>query len=114
MILIVGPAHSGKREYAKSLGYSDNDMSFDAFSDKKVIFNVESAVFDDPTIAKELEKQLLTKEVVICCEVGSGIIPIEKKERVAREAVGRLCVVLAKNAEKVVRIQCSIPTVIKG
>ncbi len=114
MILIIGPAHSGKKEYAKTLGYEDSDMSFDAFCDKKVIFDVEKLIFEDPSISSELLPVLLEKEVVICCEVGSGIIPASKHERISREAVGRLCIALAQNAEKVVRIQCGIPTVIKG
>lgn len=114
MILITGPAHSGKREYAKQLGYNDEDMSFDAFCDKKVMFGVEKIIFDDPSAASELLPALLKKEVVICCEVGSGIIPASKHDRVAREAMGRLSISLAKNAAKVIRVMCGIPTVIKG
>ena len=34
--------------------------------------------------------------------------------RLGREAAGRLCVLLAKDAEAVVRMVCGIPTIIKG
>ena len=57
---------------------------------------------------------LLQKEAVACCEVGSGVIPIQYGQRRAREATGRLCVLLAARAEKVVRLVSGIPTVIKG
>ncbi|MBS6323232.1 MAG: bifunctional adenosylcobinamide kinase/adenosylcobinamide-phosphate guanylyltransferase, partial [Clostridium sp.] len=46
--------------------------------------------------------------------VGSGVIPVERNVRLGREAAGRLCVLLAKDAEAVVRMVCGIPTIIKG
>ena len=46
--------------------------------------------------------------VIICDEVGSGIVPMEKFEREYREAVGRACCVLAEKAERVERIACGI------
>ena len=57
---------------------------------------------------------LLQKEVVACCEVGSGVIPLQYAQRQAREATGRLCVQLAAHAEKVIRMVAGIPVVIKG
>ncbi len=56
---------------------------------------------------------LLEKKVVICNEVACGVVPIDRAERVARELTGRVCVALAEKAEKVVRIYCGIPTIIK-
>lgn len=51
--------------------------------------------------------------IIICNEVGSGIVPLEKSDRIYREKVGRICHELAKYSQKVVRIQCGIGTVIK-
>ena len=62
----------------------------------------------------ELYDALADKEVVICNEVGSGVIPVERNVRLGREAAGRLCVLLAQKAEAVVRMVCGIPTIIKG
>ena len=58
--------------------------------------------------------ELMKKEAVACCEVGSGVIPVRYEQRQAREATGRLCIQLAARAEKVVRMVAGIPTVIKG
>jgi len=55
-----------------------------------------------------------TTAVVVCDEVGSGVIPLEKRDREAREATGRLCVLLAREAERVVRVVAGIPVVLKG
>lgn len=70
--------------------------------------------FADHTRTQELYDALADKEVVICNEVGSGVIPVERNVRLGREAAGRLCVLLAKDAEAVVRMVCGIPTIIKG
>ena len=114
MILIVGGEGAGKRDFAKSLGYRDADMADACMDERPVIFHVERLVLERPEAADELYGALLKKEIVICNEVGSGIIPIDKTERLGREAVGRLCVQLARQAEAVVRLVCGLPTVIKG
>jgi len=53
-------------------------------------------------------------EVVIMDEIGCGIVPIDKEERMIREAVGRCGCIIAENSTKVVRVCCGIPTIIKG
>ena len=114
MILVVGGAFSGKREYVKSLGYKDSDIADGVLNEKPVVYNLQNLVTASPESAQHLTESLLSKSVVICNETGSGIIPIDKIDSECREATGRLCIILAQNAEKVVRIVCGIPTVIKG
>ena len=103
MILIIGGAASGKRDYARSLGYEDAEISQ----------NVWELVRENPASADELLGTLRKMPVVICDEVGSGIVPMERAERDARDACGRLCITLAADAERVVRMVCGIPTVLK-
>lgn len=103
MILIIGGSSSGKRDYARSLGYSDTDISQ----------NVWELVRNNPENADMLLETLIQLPVVICDEVGSGIVPVERKERDARDACGRLCIALAIRAERVVRMVAGIPTVLK-
>jgi len=122
MILIIGGAASGKRTYAKSLGYREEDMA-DAAQDGQsvlavlgsypVLYNLQDLVSLAPERADELLPELLKKDVVICNEVGSGVIPAVPRERAAREASGRLCVLLAQRADRVVRMVSGIPVVIK-
>lgn len=114
MILIIGGAASGKRTYLESLGYEPEDIADGVLDDRKVLYGLEKLVDADPEGAGALLPVLLQKEVVACCEVGSGVIPIQYEQRRAREATGRLCVLLAARAEKVVRLVAGIPTVIKG
>lgn len=51
--------------------------------------------------------------VIVCDELGCGIVPMEAFEREYREVTGRICCVLAGKAEQVIRVCCGIGTVIK-
>lgn len=114
MVLIIGGAGAGKRTFAQSLGFSPDDFADGVLDTRPCIYHVEKMVFADAASAPQLLAPLLEKQVVICCEVGNGVIPLAYETRLAREAVGRLCVQLAQQAQCVVRMVCGIPTVIKG
>ena len=49
------------------------------------------------------------KKIVIATETGCGVVPIDAAEREAREAAGRLSILLAKRAQKVIRVWCGLP-----
>ncbi len=114
MVLILGGVGAGKSEFVRSLGYSENEMSWDVFSDSPVVIELEETVRSAPDTAPSLLEDLCAKEIVVCAEVGSGVIPISAEDRRFRETTGRLCVQLAKRAESVVRVVAGIPMVIKG
>ena len=114
MVLILGGKGAGKRAYVRSLGYGEPEMNRDISSDAPVVTDLEETVREAPEEAEKLLGTLLTKEVVICCEVGSGVIPLSAEDRRFREETGRLTVRLAQEAESVVRVVAGIPTAIKG
>ena len=51
--------------------------------------------------------------VIVCDEIGMGIVPIEKNDRIFREAVGRVMCLIAKHADHVTRVTCGIGVQIK-
>ena len=114
MILVLGGTASGKRTYLEALGYEPGDIADGVLDGKKVLYGLEKLVAADPERALSLLPELLQKEAVACCEVGSGVIPLGYEQRRAREATGRLCVQLAARADKVVRLVAGIPVTIKG
>lgn len=69
--------------------------------------------------ADEIERKIMQlaedtpDAIIICNEIGCGIVPLDKTERLYRELTGRILVKLASKAEKVVRITCGIPQRIK-
>lgn len=48
------------------------------------------------------------KCVIVCDEIGNGIVPMEPGEREYRERTGRILIELAKRAERVERVVCGI------
>lgn len=51
--------------------------------------------------------------IIVCDEIGNGIVPMEKEERIWREETGRILCKIAEKATKVERIICGIPQIIK-
>lgn len=108
MILIVGPLCSGKKAAAMQLlHWDEQELS------RRAVWDVQELAAksgDLPALAGELARY----EAVIATEVGGGVVPADAEERAAREAAGRLCCLLARRADAVVRVFCGIPVVIKG
>ncbi len=116
MVLIVGGRSSGKKTYLLShFPYALEDIS-DVPGKTAVLTDLQQFVWDN------LEKMPLNalfdavkdQDVILCDEVGCGIVPIERKERDYRETVGRLCCMLAGRADTVIRVTCGIGQVISG
>ncbi len=108
MIFITGPLFSGKRHYAMELlGCGERDLSQRAALD---VQDLAAQREDLEALARELAQY----EVVTAAEVGGGVVPMDPGERAAREAAGRLSVLLAQEAQAVVRVFCGVPTVLKG
>ena len=93
MILIIGGRGAGKREFAqKTLGCAPEKTLTD-LQDWEPLPSLE---------------ELLGYEAVICDEVGCGVVPLERRDRERREAIGRLCCQLAREAQAVYRLQCGL------
>lgn len=107
MIFITGPLYSGKREYAcRLLDCLPEELAEHAVWD---IQELAAGCADVDLLAEELSR----REVVIATEVGGGVVPVDAGERAAREAAGRLSCLLARRAEKVVRVFCGLPVILK-
>ena len=127
MIMITGGAFSGKKDYAKTrFGFSDVDILNGENCSLNAVFSAK-CIADYQLIVKRLleEKadvktftERLCKEnpnaVVIINEIGAGIIPLEKSNRIFREETGRAGCLIARNSSEVIRLACGIPTIIKG
>lgn len=108
MIFVTGPAYAGKQEYICSeLGLSDEEFT------RCGIRNVERLVADNEDI-EALAEKLGKYDIVIMNETGCGIIPADAEERKNREKAGRLSCLLAKRADTVIRVVCSLPQILKG
>ena len=51
--------------------------------------------------------------MIICDEVGCGVVPLDRDERAWRELVGRICCELAEQAAAVYRVCCGLGAQLK-
>lgn len=135
MELYIGGFAQGKLEYVKCR-YNENQKTEKLFVKvidcvdshyKKMLLETECDVLilnhlhlwvrdllDEGMEEEKIQMTILSwiksnpDAIIICDELGNGIVPIKKQERVWREQTGRLMIELAKQAERVERILCGL------
>ena len=109
MRLIIGGAHQGKLQYALSLGYTMEDVATSLPTDKPILYGLQNITRENPN----LTLQDLPNCIIICDELGCGVVPLDRTDRAWREHTGRLCCQIAAQADRVDRIFCGIPMQLK-
>lgn len=108
MILILGGAYQGKRAFAEN-----------KFPGKSLLGHYHETVREqlrngeDPLTAAERLAEAQEDLVILMDEVGSGVVPMEKEERIWREKCGRCACIFAEKAEMVFRVTAGIGVRIK-
>lgn len=128
MILVTGGAYSGKSYFIKErFQLTDRDFVNGKvlFYNKKeipgVVCNFEEYIrlgVQEKVDFKEKLVELFSgadidRLIIEIREVGSGIVPVDEFERTYRESVGRVCCMLAENADEVYRVVCGVGMRIK-
>lgn len=125
MIFITGGTAQGKRRFAaERLGltnFSDGEKAaYEALTASQVITDYHKLVrrlMNDGADPVAFTEKLCTSgglTAIIMDEVGCGIVPVDKDERLWRENCGRCGCMIAAKADTVIRMVCGIPTAIKG
>ena len=118
MIFIIGGVSAGKLDFARTLGYKDseigNDFSFPVVYKLNGIIknNIDNNINSIDFINEKLLNS--TPSVIICDEVGCGVVPMDKKDRLYRETLGKTATIVAQKSDVVYRVYCGIETKIKG
>lgn len=129
MILVIGGACQGKRQVCRQMAGIEEDLYRQRLADGKT--DVPEEALLKPYVAayhlflrrvlergenpEDYTRAMLAAapEIISMDEVGCGVVPVERKEREYREAVGRCGQILAAEAEQVYRVTCGIPLRIK-
>ena len=126
MKLIIGGSCQGKLARAKVLCGADArvadgaEAALDALGNFDILDKFHLFVrreVENGGDAEVLARALIAENpglVVVCDEVGLGVVPIDAFERKWREAVGRALCVIAQESVRVERIFAGLSTVIKG
>ena len=124
MIMITGGAYQGKTNFVRT-HYSceiinGESCDFDSVFKAECVSNYHQLIkrlIENGQDAVAYTEMLCRKNpelIVIINEIGCGIVPLEKNDRIWREQVGKAGCIIAENADTVVRMFCGIPTAIKG
>ena len=122
MRLIIGGRGQGKRDYAAAAyGLREEDFARDLAGAEtaRALYAAQEAVADclrrgEAPLARFAA--LAEKNpglIVICDELGCGVVPVDPFDREWREATGRVCCMLAKQAESVERVLCGLAQKLK-
>ena len=117
--LILGGAYQGKRAYAEmifpGLTWADGEeIPFREIENAAAIDRFHLLVkrwMLAGKSAEDLTEKILgmnRKIIILCDEIGCGLVPVDAFEREYREAAGRVCVELAEHARRVDRVVCGI------
>ena len=124
MKLVTGGAYQGKLGYAKEL-YPDVVWKDGAECGLQDIETCEALDRFHLFVRRWLEAGRTKEELIdtvlkknsgillVCDEVGCGLVPVDAFEREYREAVGRICTAFADRADRVDRVVCGIGMRIK-
>ena len=126
MIMITGGAFQGKREAAVRITGIESDRIADGAQCSMEELMQASGVHglhlfirgmldrgEDPSVLTEKIPSLNPDLVIITDEVGYGIVPMDKTDRLWREACGRVCTALASQCEHVYRVVAGVPMKLK-
>jgi adenosylcobinamide kinase/adenosylcobinamide-phosphate guanylyltransferase len=137
---VTGGAFQGKREWVKQYlsnhsgdelwfnGYKKNPLDLTLFKEKDVIViegmeeyirhsletksreNWKSTILQWQNWEKEVAGRLI---VIIGCEVGLGIVPMDERDRESRDMVGWVYQDIAAHSTTVIRLWCGIAEILK-
>lgn len=123
--LILGGSFQGKLDFALHMtGCSQEDVADETspqlWAHKPILNHLHRLVYQ--ILQQDGNPQAVLEDIVcqnphaviLCNEIGCGVVPMDAFARKYREAVGRLCCELARCAGRVIRVQCGLPVVLKG
>ena len=125
MVLILGARYAGKRDAARNF-YPVQEFCDGQTAAYAALLNAEAVtnyhllirrLLTDGKSPEDFTNRFISANpdaLVIMDEVGAGIVPMQREERVWREKCGICSRIIAENSRCVIRVICGIPQVLKG
>ena len=125
MEMIIGGAFQGKEKLARQ-AYPDIDWVYGKEASFDDLLRCGGVIGFQDYVRRLVEEEKDTSSlaadiisgnpdiILVSDEVGYGVVPVNRTDRLYREAVGRVCTRLASYSTRVTRVVCGIGNVIKG
>ena len=126
MRLVIGGAYQGKKDWVmEHWAVKEEALADGAIWDGRTPrhpaamnhFHLLVRRWMESGAEPEKETEVLLRDnpeiVIITDEIGSGIVPLDPAERQYREVHGRICCLLAAQADEMVRVFCGMGQKIK-
>lgn len=128
MLLLIGPSYQGKLAWTREvLGVPEEEICFcsrqspELDLSRRVICGfhlwVRALLEAGRNPVQELREgyaDRLADKVILCDDIGGGIVPIDRMDRLWREALGRSLRLLTPRCDAVIEFCCGIPRALKG
>ena len=115
MILVTGGVFQHKLDFIyEKFSLTKNDVG------TKIIYKfnhiVKGWIDENKNVEEETKKFIQNNKdsIIVMDQVGSGIVPVDKKEEVYRDAVGRAGCIIAENSDEVYNVVFGLGIKIKG
>ncbi|MCL2632413.1 MAG: bifunctional adenosylcobinamide kinase/adenosylcobinamide-phosphate guanylyltransferase [Coriobacteriia bacterium] len=124
MILIIGGAHQGKLQFAEqafadrtvfqcSIDNPELDLSYGIINSVHFLILAQMRAGLDPEAIFSSQTGDLADKVLICDDISSGIVPLDREMRLWRDTTGRILARLSQQSEQVYRVFCGISSRLK-
>lgn len=124
MILIYGGSYNGKTDFAiKKYNLKSEDIFYCnsselEFSCRSIVglhIFIKHCVLNNISALDVIKNNLdnIKDKIIICDEIGSGIVPLKSEDRLWREECGKVLQFLSKNCNTVYRIFFGLEEVLK-
>lgn len=115
MILILGGAYQGKRDYAiRRFSLKEEDIftctGGEIDFSRKCVDKIEEFTWNcpDPVSYFQENREKWADSVLICRDISGGVVPLGADRRQWQRKNGALCQYLASEAAEVVRVFCGL------
>ncbi|MCR4687383.1 MAG: bifunctional adenosylcobinamide kinase/adenosylcobinamide-phosphate guanylyltransferase [Lachnospiraceae bacterium] len=120
MILVIGGSHQGKRDFVCEKYNITSERLHGSLVDEEgtyAVYDLQQIIRDnlDSDVKKIVMDYIESHPdvIIICNEIGNGLVPIDEKDRYYRDVTGEILIEIARRSAEVWRVICGTGQKIK-
>ncbi len=120
MILVIGGSHQGKKGFVCEKYNITSERMYGSLVDEDgtyAVYDLQQIIRDNLDLdVKKIVMDYIESHpdvIIICNEIGNGLVPIDEKDRYYRDVTGEILIEIARKATEVWRVICGTGQKIK-